>query len=547
MARTPLLRALQRLASEHAEASARGIPVEEVRRLRRAEISRRDFLKGAGAVAAGLTLSGTLAGRALTAHAAAPPRIAIIGGGISGLMAALTLQDAGYASTLYEASSRLGGRMHSDTTSWANGQTSEWCGELIDTAHKTILQMAQRFGLQTVDLLQAQPMGSQDTYFFFNKYYLQKTADGDFAQVHNVLQSQIHDAPFPTVYNSYTHTGYQLDHLSLYDWIEQYVTGGHSSNMGQFLDVAYNIEYGRETNVQSSLNLVYLLGFQPKPGNFSIFGKSDERYHIVGGNQQLPTAIANSLPAGSINLNWKMTAIVNNSDGSSTLTFSTPGGTHTATFDRVILTIPFSVLRTLDYSKANFDSLKQTAITQLGYGTNSKLQLQFDTRFWNGTGAWPGVSTGNIYTDVGFQNTWDVTRGQPGTTGIIVDYTGGNVGASYQPNGPYSYSSDPLVQQYARNFLNQLAEVWPGATAHYNGTATLSHPGIDPNLLGSYSCWLVGQYTLFSGYEKVRQGKIHFAGEHCSINFQGFMEGGAEEGARAANEILTDYKNGLFP
>src|SRR5229473_8141016 len=94
MARTPLLHALQRLASEHTQASAMGIPVEEVRRLRRAEINRRDFLKGAGAVAAGLALSGTLAGRALIAHAGSPPRIAIIGGGISGLNAALTLQDA---------------------------------------------------------------------------------------------------------------------------------------------------------------------------------------------------------------------------------------------------------------------------------------------------------------------------------------------------------------------------------------------------------------------------------------------------------------------
>jgi len=57
--------------------------------------------------------------------------------------------------------------------------------------------------------------------------------------------------------------------------------------------------------------------------------------------------------------------------------------------------------------------------------------------------------------------------------------------------------------------------------------------------------------TLFSGYENARQGqqgmKIHFAGEHCSTNFQGFMEGGAQEGACAANEILTDYKNGNFP
>ena len=282
MARTPLLHALQRLASEHAEASARGLPVEEVRRLRRDEISRRDFIKGAGVVAAGLTLSGTLVGRTLTAHASAPPRIAIIGAGISGLNAALTLQDAGYAATIYEASPYVGGRMHSDTSSWANGQTTEWCGELIDTGHETILQLIDRFGLQTVDLLEAEPTGSQDTLFFFNKYYLQKTVDHDFAQVNRVLQRQLIDAPFPTLYNSFTPAGERLDHLSVYDWIEQYVTGGHNSNMGQFLDVAYNVEYGRETKVQSSLNLIYLLGFPPDSG-FGIYGVSDERFHIVGG------------------------------------------------------------------------------------------------------------------------------------------------------------------------------------------------------------------------------------------------------------------------
>jgi len=45
-----------------------------------------------------------------------------------------------------------------------------------------------------------------------------------------------------------------------------------------------------------------------------------------------------------------------------------------------------------------------------------------------------------------------------------------------------------------------------------------------------------------STYEGVRQGNIHFAVEHCSTNFQGFMEGGASEGVRAANEILADLK-----
>ncbi len=69
------------------------------------------------------------------------------------MSAALTLNDAGLASTVYEASNRVGGRMHSDTSGyWQNGQTSEWCGELIDTGHETILALADRFGLTTVNL-----------------------------------------------------------------------------------------------------------------------------------------------------------------------------------------------------------------------------------------------------------------------------------------------------------------------------------------------------------------------------------------------------------
>ena len=391
-----------------------------------------------------------------------------------------------------------------------------------------------------VDLHQAEPPGAEFTFYFFGKYYTQTQANQDFKPVFKVLQSQLKAAP-QTFYNSHTPTGYQLDHISVYDWIERYVPGGHASNMGQLLDAAYNSEFGRETTVQSSLNLLYLLAYQPKQGYLSIYGISDERYHIAGGNQQLPLAIANSLPAGSVKLNNRMTTIKKNNDATITVTFSTPTSTYQETFDHVILTLPFSVLRSLDYSKAGFNRLKQTAIVQLGYGTNSKLQLQFDTRYWNGKGPWPGISTGEIFTDIGFQTTWEATRGQPGATGIIVEFPGGNYGASYNPDGPYTTSNNAKVRQYANQFLRKLEEIWPGISAHYTGNATLSYPTGDPNILGSYSCYLVGQYTTFTGYEKVRQGNIHFAGEHCSYNYQGYMEGGAREGKRAANEILRDY------
>ena len=439
--------------------------------------------------------------------------------------------------------------MHSDTSNWG-GQTSEWCGELIDQAHKTILHLAQRFGLATVDLLSGEPNGSEDTYYFSGRYYPKSQADTDFQPVHQALQRDVQAASYPTTYLINRPDGIALDNISVYDWIERNVPGGHASPMGQLLDVAYNIEYGAETNIQSSLNLVYLLGFNEKPGNFAIFGASNEKYHIVGGNQRLPEVIAANLQR-PVQTGWRMTAIGFNSDGSIRVTFSVGGQTMVENFDRVILALPFAVLRTLNYHKANFDNLKNTAIQELGRGRNDKLQLQFSVRYWDGTGTWPGIGNGNSYADTGYQNTWNVTRSQPGSAGILVDYTGGDVAGSFAPSTPYSAAqTNPQVAAYAKTFLQQIEPVFQGITSKWNGRATLSVPALDPNLNCSYSYWKVGQYHTFSGYEKARQpfpnGPIHFAGEHCSQNFQGFMEGGASEGVRAAGEILADAKAGAF-
>jgi len=87
--------------------------------------------------------------------------------------------------------------------------------------------------------------------------------------------------------------------------------------------------------------------------------------------------------------------------------------------------------------------------------------------------------------------------------------------------------------------LEQLDIVWTGIRPYYTGVASLSCPAGDPNLLGSYSCWLIGHFTELAGYEGVPQGNIYFAGEHTSYNFQGYMEGGAQTGVRAANEVAV--------
>src|SRR5207302_2287038 len=475
MARTPLLGKLQGLYRDFEEADRSGKPVEQVQEERRRAWTRRDFMKAAGA-----TVGAAAFGGPITAFASqGPPRIAIVGGGIAGLNAALTLHDAGYASTVYEASNRVGGRMYSDTTSW-NGQVSEHCGELIDTGHKTIQQLAKRFGFGLTDLLSAQPNQSTDTFYFLGGYYPNAQANSDFKPVYNQVHSDASAAGYPTLYNSSTARGRQLDQMSLYDYIETYVAGGHASPMGRLLDVAYNTEYGNETTVQSSLNLIYLLAYQPQPGQFRIFGASDERYHVTGGNEQVPRAMAACLQdnGSSVNLDTSLTGIVLNRDGSYTLSFSSGNQKSSAVADRVVLALPFSVLRTIlssgsSYTRAGFDGLKQTAIQQLGYGTNSKLHMQFSGRLWNQTGPW-GISTGYSFSDLAYQNSWDVSRGQGGSTGILVNYTGGNQAASL--------SNPSMLATYTQNALQDLEKVFPGLSATFNGISTRDYPPGNPYL-----------------------------------------------------------------
>jgi monoamine oxidase len=166
--------------------------------------------------------------------------------------------------------------------------------------------------------------------------------------------------------------------------------------------------------------------------------------------------------------------------------------------------------------------------------------MQMTQRLWNTPGPW-GLSTGTCYSDLAFQNTWDSSRGLPGATAVFVAFNGGSDGTALGgAASPWATDRDPKVRQYVHDTLKQVNKPFPGIDQLWSGRATLSTPWRAPNLKGSYSCLKVGQYTTIAGYASVRQGNCHFAGEHCTIDFQGFMEGGVTTGKQAAHEVLED-------
>src|SRR3954447_1331262 len=439
MSRTPLAGALERAADLASVQTG---------------LTRRQIVKGAGAGAAALTLGS----RWLPpANAATAPRIVVVGAGLAGLSAAYQLKKAGYNAQIHEASTRVGGRCWTLRGAFADGQVAEHGGELIDQGHNAVRNLAQELGLPLDNLVAAEANGTDPSFYFDGTAYPYAQAVTDLKGIWSQLHSDASAASYPTLYNLSTERGRQLDNMSIARWIANYVPGGAASKLGQLLDVAYNIEYGAETSEQSSLNLIYLLAYQG-PGNLRVFGKSNEKYHVRGGNDQLASGMAAQLP-GQITFGSQLVALKDNHDGTWTLSLKQGGRTVGVTADRVVLALPFSILRTIDLSKAGFTGPKARAINELGMGTNSKLHVGFSSRHWNTLG-----SNGETYADTGYQNTWEVSRAQPGTSGILVNYTGGTIGASF---------GSGTADSRARQFLSQIEPVLPGISAKYTGKAAV--------------------------------------------------------------------------
>jgi monoamine oxidase len=535
MAHTAFFERLLRAGRIAAEATERNVPVDRVLDEHAGRsLNRRQFV-GLGIATAGLAACGDtgsatrlLEPRLPSRDTAPRTRVVIVGAGLAGLTCAYRLRQAGIVATVYEASNSLGGRCATRRGDFADGQIAEHGGELIDQSHSEIRHLAQELGLPLDNLLQAEANDSDPFYFFDGSRYPFADATRDLKEIWQTIHSDLSAASYPTLYSSYTARGWQLDHMSLAQWISANVPGGRSSRLGQLLETAYVIEYGADATLQSALNLIYLLGFSGQ-GQLRIFGQSNEKYHVRGGNDLIVQRLAAALDSAQVVTGAPLVTIARTNAGAYNLTFGTGGSARTVSADHVVLTVPFSVMRTgVNYSAAGFNDVKRLAIAELGMGANAKLNVQFRSRHWIPLGC-----SGETYTDGGYQASWEVTRAQPGRSGILVGYSGGTVAL-----GQGSQTTDSL----AREFLRELEPVLPGSTAGWNGRATFDWWPGNPWTKGSYSYWKVGQYTKFAGAEGERSGNCHFAGEHTSIDSQGYLNGAVESGERASTEILADVK-----
>jgi len=520
MSRTTFIKVIQK-AYRIAELSQKqGIPVDEILGKLQDNLTRRQLLK-LGLATASFTAATIYRRENVAAKTKSPP-ILIVGGGIAGLTAAYRLHQAGVPVEVIEARSTVGGRMLTVYNALGTSIPVEMGGEFIDTGHSHLRSLAQELGLKLIDLKLTEKNLIENTFYINKRQVPLKEVIEDF----KLIAKQIgldSKATSDVSYKQSNAKAKELDNLSILEYLDRLKT---PETLKTILDVAYNIQYGLESSEQSALNLIYLIGAQTS--GFKIFGDSDERYYIEGGNQQIPRKLANIL-GDRVSLNTVLQEIRLLSDGRYLVTMqSSDSKVVEKKYEKVILAIPFSVLRHIPL-KVNLPTIKRQAIDSLGYGSNSKFITSYQEKVWQTQ----YNSTGKIFTDLGFQNTWEVAGNRPiNGVGLLVNFTGGNPGAAI--------GKKPL-KKVKEEFITQLEEVFPGVESKQRENTPLLSYWINKNYsLGSYSCYLIGQYTKIRGAEGERVGNLFFIGEHTSLDFGGYMEGGCQTGDAVAKEILKE-------
>ena len=519
--------------------------------------------------------------------------VGIVGAGLAGLTAAYRLTQKNIPCDIYEASDRVGGRAWS--RSFANGQVYELGGEYIDSNHTSIIQLCRELGVSLVD---AAPRSTKETYMVVDYEkpgnplvrYSVEEAFSDYKKVFPRVQADAYAAwPSNQSFSPNNPKARELDRKSINEYVAEICTildpvAPLKTKYAQALLVAYKIEYGEETNLQSALNLLFLMGYGDI-NTFAWFGTSDEKYNILGGTETLVHALQSYI------LGTGLARIFTNSPLTKLIRYPTNRGRYelrtkirTGVYDAVIMTPSFEAYETFDYSEAQLSPLKKYIISNCKLGNNTKLNIQFNSAltssgfraYWESLGY-----SGTSYTTTGYQSTWDVSQDQGDNRhSVLCNYTGGDKALTLSSD--FSMTNSDMRRQYLQKvtgeFLSELEATYPGITAYFKlekeFNASIINWAEQPWTKGAYTCYRVGQYcggsatlnangsitpgsdsgawnfvvpiATFEGLPEpaalpTASRNCFFAGESTTLDWQGWLNGATQTGedvALAVNSFL---------
>lgn len=487
---------------------------------RQPSLGRRAFLGAAAATAAGAVLSS--AGRAAAAPMQDIEPVVIVGAGLAGMTCAYRLTQQGIPVRVYEAQERLGGRCWTVRGQFDHGATGEHGGQWIDSRHSHIRALAEELGLPLIDTFAQEPPSSGPSYYWLDG--APRTSSEVFAGYGDFFAAlkSVYKRIGSYRYDEAGEAARNFDQRTSLEWLDAQVANPLLRLALENFETGF---WGIETAEMSAINLLES-NIAPYPG-------ANERFRVFGGNDRIISRLEKRLPPGSIQRGRPLVAAKRRSSGRIALTFD--GVANDVVASQVVLTLPFTTLREVDYDGLGVEPRRNRAIKHLAMGSNAKFYLQFDQPY-----SASGFGDFFVTDDPSKWYAFDTEKDQDvpdHNAPLLLIYSGGDTGKSYRAYGSEGPASEATVAE-SLEVLDRGSTGSPPLSASYNGNNYLVTWVNNPWVHGSYAGFGPGQYTDFWGYLKTPEPGLYFAGEHTSTHSQGYLNGGVQSGQRAARQVL---------
>ncbi|WP_019884159.1 flavin monoamine oxidase family protein [Streptomyces purpureus] len=453
-----------------------------------------------------------------------PRSVVVIGAGLSGLAVAYELANRGCDVTVLEASGRAGGRAYTLREPFADGLHAE-AGAMTLTPHCHYAMHYLRelgVGLETADLV-----GTTFSYFMGSRLF---TPDRE-----SLEQAGLPLAPHEKtlgvegMIDRYVRDTYQAlqPDITAPDWtvtpllapydqrsVYEVLTDRGASPVAVDLMEPHFLEMrGGDLKTASALSW---LRHEASPHSLT---NADPRWSKVkGGTDRFPQAFAERLK-DRIRYRKPVVRVAQDAERAR-LTFLDQGRLQTMEAERVVVTVPFSAVRHIDFTDAALSDAKHDVMRRVKYSSIVRVYLQMSSQFWPQRNA-------SFSTDLPVRWIRDATPQLPGPRKILECLMTG-----WRARAVAVMSAEERL----RFVLDQVETVLPGARDHYEtGTSVVWDQ--QPYIEGAYILPELGHSALMPVIRRP-EGRIHFAGDHAAFEPNGgSMTFALESAARTVLEL----------
>jgi monoamine oxidase len=492
-------------------------------------------------------------------------RVAVLGAGIAGLVAAVELQKRGHLAEVFEASGRPGGRIL--TRRFSDDSHGEFGAMRIPANHHCTLHYVQEFALKTRRFVNNNEAG----YFYFRGRRTRLNAWSHVADLFNLKLDERRD-PL-ALYEGVMNRGMVfLSSADKWSMFTDQLTNGRlrdyeEANLFQYLNRWLSPEaisyVGHATGMLQYEKAAFLETMIDYFGLFRV-----DQFELEDGMEALPRALADSL-GGAVHYNAPVASIsLRGEDGGVLVGFSADGERQEKEFDYAICTLPAPVL-----PRIRFDPVPAhqqcTAWRGVSYASASKTLIHCDSRPWEHD---DGIFGGGSFTDTLIQQVWypSDNAAETDSGSLLVGFTGDDADSPTRgyATAPRSYTAMDPARSHGPGVLTG-AYMWERNSERFAALDDdqrtelvlrglhLLHPTLEKSVVDVvHHCWGQqsspgsGAFAYFGPGEHERyqpwlgepypnsdHARVFFAGEHLAIA-HAWIQGAIQTALTAVCEVL---------